>query len=894
MKILKNFRKALSDFEKYIKDIYSKNISVETENQGYLINLEDYEKIKEIIDNYEVNINDCGKIFQIKQIEFKTPQYLIYMILNENKYIFINNELWRLICDKELINESPITYKVNNNDITFNLDKIELSFNHNENIIDKTSLISSSNYKSDFEKITKVYDSIICYDKFENKILKALKNKKYIDDKSNGFLLSNEWINKWKKITNYENIKSDYLQNNLSIKKNIMNILIYHLEQNKYDLNKLFDSISVKKLDKKKDLKSYLRNESLVLVDNEFIDIFYNSFMSYFKSIKYNVFNSKINIYLDDDEILSFKSNDNIISLNGIINYSNLIQLIKIFYIQKEIKSNIKDAHNNIYLINKKVIIIYKNIFNYQKLYDFLKSNQKTNKIDYDNLKKYYYKIINYLDDEYLAQFVHFEKNTILNKFKDINENFNELEYKINSPSKKILKYIINFEIIDKDIKDFFIRNNIAKEEHFISLYSYKSENGKILIIFDKDNNSYYELGHFNDNEDFILEYLIEELENVNKDNIADYFSEKGIDSFINDSKEKQNTINLKSWWTDKKFFYYKIDLKEIPKVIKSFQTPDGNDNNNNNVELVHNSFNEIIKDKNLFEVCLNNNFNYENKFYYKSYLINNKNIKEPNKNGNIELDINNNNKVNKYISYLIIIHNEYSRIKKEINETVIKQSNIQQKEEEYYLVNRKYMEELENILHFKEIINEVNINKIENLDLDINNVNNEIINEIKGELKGEIINYLITLNEKLVINNEYEISTIEVLDNEKNGLHYFNKCQIVNKKLYLLLIQIDKNLSTKIKHIRCILNNKKIIILYNDKIINTGYLNEDNAFIIEHIIYSVSSDNILQIFEIFKTKGYIFMQTYLLTKKIKTIINDNLIEAINILYQRKKKQEKI
>ena len=87
---------------------------------------------------------------------------------------------------------------------------------------------------------------------------------------------------------------------------------------------------------------------------------------------------------------------------------------------------------------------------------------------------------------------------------------------------------------------------------------------------------------------------------------------------------------------------------------------------------------------------------------------------------------------------------------------------------------------------------------------------------------------------------------------------------KIINKKLYLLLNQIDKNILTKTKLIRCILNNKKIIIFNKNNIISTGYLNEDNIFIIENIDYSRSSGDIPIIFEVLKKRGYAFIQAYL------------------------------
>ena len=296
--------------------------------------------------------------------------------------------------------------------------------------------------------------------------------------------------------------------------------------------------------------------------------------------------------------------------------------------------------------------------------------------------------------------------------------------------------------------------------------------------------------------------------------------------------------------------------------------------------ENLNNLFDLMIQNENIFEACSNNKFIFENKYYCKSYLINNNNIIDPIKTGNKELD-KNNNKVNKYICYLIIIHKEYSKIKNEINGTIIIQSN--RPEEEYYLINREYMNELENILHFKEFIKKINIDEIKILDLDFNNINNDIMNKIKDRLNKEMINYLLTLNEnKLILNteNKYYISKIDLQDNENNKLHYYKNCQIINKKLYLLLNQIDKNILAKTKQIRCVLNNKKIIIFNNNNIINTGYLNEDNIFIIEHIIYSRSNGDISKIFEIFKIKGYEFILAYLPYKRININTYNILLEA--------------
>ena len=1095
--ILKKYRNSFSDFEKYLEKIYSHKNLEGNEYKGYLINLKDYEKIKENIDN-----NRIENKFKINQIEFKTSHYLINMILNGNKYIFINSKLWKLLCDKDKIDDPPINYQVNSYDVTFYLYNKYLSFRHNQNIIEESKY--KDNYYNSYKQIAEIFNSTTFYYNFENKIFNDLKNKQYCEESTIAFLVNKNWIDKWKKVSNYENIKTKYLQNNLNNKIDIMNGLIYYLEENKIDYNELFKSINIWKFNKKEDLKSHLKNDSLVLINSSFIFCFDRNY--YGKTTYYSTFNNKIHIYLDNNEILSFKSSNNTISLNGIINFSYLKQLINIFYFQKKLKSysNEKDAKNKIYLINKKVISIYKNIFNYQKLCDFLNSNLNIKDMNYSRLAYNYYKIINEMDDDFIEHNFQIEENKILKEFQDIDENFIELEYK-NSFQEKNLKYIINFEIVDKDLKDFFIENKIAKEEHFIPLYSFKSDEGKILIIFDKDNNNknFYEIGHFNDNEDFIIEYLIDEVEN--KYDIVEYFFKYGISSFIKyDSKQSQNIINLSTKSTNNNFYYYKIEEKEKPDKMKANQPPnDININNNNNdiidnnivkdilsilisififerniikpsiqlnksnvlilsnqflsdfknlfsydkvysileklnissiysfeeqfkiflrdkesetiirlisnnekeigkykdknkdyfifaknlfvnnsypdkfcilneniysklnqilnisiepmeevqfelffnyvklalkpksfskfnkkylifiysllnnesrkevnyipeiilsfdnYEKMNNSFEEMIKNENIFETRLNNNFNFENKYNCKSYLISKNDKKELKENKKIELSENNNedliksknielnlnnNKTNKYLSYLIIIYNEYSKIKNEINEKIFIQSNRPEKEDkEYYLINKNYMNELENILHFKEFINEIKIDEIKNIDFDINNINNDIINKIKGNLKEKMLNFFLTLDEsKLIINNEnkYDIPIIELNDNKKNKLYYYNNCQIINQKLYLLLNQIDKNLSTKTKQIKCILNNNKIIIFSNDKIINIGNLNEDNILIIEHLIYSESNEDISQIFEIFKSKGYAFVEKNLINKKIQINDNNKLLEA--------------
>ena len=121
------YNSSISNFENYIKEIYNKPNN--EGKKGYIINNKDFEEFKANIskDKYNLfgikkedfqkyfDLNKFNKIKKLKQIEFKTSQYLINMILNDNKYIIINEELWKIICDNKNENDSPIIYNIDSN-----------------------------------------------------------------------------------------------------------------------------------------------------------------------------------------------------------------------------------------------------------------------------------------------------------------------------------------------------------------------------------------------------------------------------------------------------------------------------------------------------------------------------------------------------------------------------------------------------------------------------------------------------------------------------------------------------------------------------------------------------------------------------------------------------------
>ena len=214
-KLLANYRLIIENFENdYVKDIFN-NYKTHKPDNGYLVNLEDYEALKNKIKVYS-NTN-ASKIIEnltkLKTIEIKSSQYLINMLLNDNKYIIIKDELWDLFGEEDK-KDSHITYTIDKGLIIFSLDdNIQLKFTcwvHN-NIIDEFSFkeennLAYSKLTSGFKKIDTIYNQIYEYFKFENELMLNLNQEKVVkENKVNlGYLVDLKWLEKWKeKIKSY-------------------------------------------------------------------------------------------------------------------------------------------------------------------------------------------------------------------------------------------------------------------------------------------------------------------------------------------------------------------------------------------------------------------------------------------------------------------------------------------------------------------------------------------------------------------------------------------------------------------------------------------------------------------------------------------------------------------
>ena len=267
----------------------------------------------------------ADKIYTIDEIEFRNSDYLLNKILNDNKYIIINTDLWRLLCTKGKEQIQPINYSMNYSQIKFTLnDQKELIFSNHEknNLLGKKYFYSVDNlhYKnfiSSFEKIIdNAYKPIKDYYEFHKNFianLKANRGKLF-----NGFLIDIDWFENWEKFYDYNNIKFNYLDKNAT-KKEIIDYLIYFIHANKKNINELLEP-EIYQFSSTNEIISCIRNKKLIIVNSSLLISSKNlqNKLTYFNLEKNNI---KINF--NDGPSFSINISGNIISLKNDDNEQN-------------------------------------------------------------------------------------------------------------------------------------------------------------------------------------------------------------------------------------------------------------------------------------------------------------------------------------------------------------------------------------------------------------------------------------------------------------------------------------------------------------------------------------------------------------------------------------------
>ena len=463
---------------------------------------------------------------------------------------FKNNIVFQSDIDHKLDILNNIEIKRDNNvffESFYNLDENKIINDVNQNKISKNNTIKRKNTLDNFNKSKKNND-------IQQNNLKIINKIDYDSLFINeGFLVTEKWINQWKKYTNYKKIKDEY-SCNIKYKKEKIIEELYYYQKNNNEIKEL-EPIELIYFESKDEYKNFIEHNNIVIINNDFYSCFNKNIKN---KIRYSFNNEIITIYFKD---LSM----DLISKNNIIlrkSYANLIILQLINDFQEEKKSNynfnFKNKFNKIGLVEKNWIQELKNKY----LYNIYKAEIK--KISNKNFS------ISNISNIYLDKIKELEEKNELDikskeKLKIINKELNN----------KQIKYITDFEIVDIDtIKLLKILYNNFSDYYYEGEYyiSYDALYSNVIISFQyNDNNYYYQIGKIDKNQTFVVNYIIYFDKNVSSSSLSNellYNKEKEIEFFDKIYYNGCNNELLINYYI--KCYYYKLNFNDDFEQLKN------------------------------------------------------------------------------------------------------------------------------------------------------------------------------------------------------------------------------------------------------------------------------------------------------------------------------------
>ena len=124
--------------------------------------------------------------------------------------------------------------------------------------------------------MNKIYNDIKSYFDYENEFKSNLTKRKSFSlgyYSKIGYIISKMWIDNWKKFYNYEEIKKDFLKENIK-KELILNKIIYHQEKYTKLKNNQLKPLEIFNFHTKEEFEEFLKNDSLVLIDYNLKSLF--------------------------------------------------------------------------------------------------------------------------------------------------------------------------------------------------------------------------------------------------------------------------------------------------------------------------------------------------------------------------------------------------------------------------------------------------------------------------------------------------------------------------------------------------------------------------------------------------------------------------------------------
>ena len=866
--LLLKYNRAIYNFERYVEDLYRKTDGMKC---GYLINLKDYEDLKKKV-NYskdnakkalikEIKLSDSEKIYTIKEIGNTTPEYLKDMLNKGNKYIMVDQNFWKVICEKGKEHNRAIWYYISQNNFSVTLNGIALNFNLTKNnIIDKNSYKNSNEKNEGVNKNKNIFENnnkIIQNNKkdpltqFLEKIIvihnsqldiQSQKTQSNFFGKGKGkneiidyILISKNYMDKFESHMNFKEI-NEIINNKVIIPTSNINKKINELKdlvKDKPFIKNLGNIAIQNKLDCNYDLSKKEKGieNSITLYYYDNAQIITKELLDVIKSIDKNFrdnFTKKC--HYNDNKFIT-KINENILNIGHNDDYSTFIPEFIIFSkeawnITKIIEKLLGEGYNSLVKLMNNDLISFKTADNN------LKVEAKLIKIDSisDKLKCIILLYINNKKLLTIEKSKSFEKVFLINKkwLEQYNRQYNQIASLIEK-NEEVYKFVENIithsysidylnNIISKLNKESLnkIDEDIINNEELISF----NLNFYIAKLFDKQ---LYIMKDFIIVNEFIFDFMKSIVDSsISKQNYF-FFSHKDgviIASEMNSQyfilignlDNKNNIYNIKYIldFNSKDAFEnekYIISSNSLESYIKTSMVY----NNRRNNDYVSPIFNE----KN---IIVGNCYLYKENLDYSSYTNYSKILSE--------------NKSNTMIMNSINIYLNTQRIIKKM-----KTKNA--KTRKYYLINKNF-------------INQIKIDNDYNIILDIIEANN--FKEVGNKNKKYILSLIKSLPEEDFNKYTKEIShKIKYEQHMEPDIIQACYCDEINKSIFIfdfdlfeekiIKLFIDDLSNLKDYYLDCTLIEDKIIINYPDNLNQEKYtsiigtINSEYDFITEYLL---------------------------------------------------------
>ena len=266
------------------------------------------------------------------------------------------------------------------------------------------------------------------------------------------------------------------------------------------------------------------------------------------------------------------KSNQNLRIIIKIIAFQEMIyQRVNL---EKKRNENLKSINDGILVLRKNVMRVLKDFLDYEEIIQIIKKNNfeilnpikdKNNIINYDELNDIILeKIIDKLPEKLVYPKEKKNIKELFDKMKE--ENKKELKYykciKFGKPKPIKLVFLDDLEMINIDIYNDIYINLINKEDlELVSLFLFSNiiiENKYIFILIKEMGNLGYEIGKYNENKIFKIEYILNKNQIDSSTFFLDFLQKNGINYIVNNFK---NNKDLNS-------FEYQIELPKKQKII--------------------------------------------------------------------------------------------------------------------------------------------------------------------------------------------------------------------------------------------------------------------------------------------------------------------------------------